>query len=584
MGHHFRIVAGLGLLLLLSAASVRGQWSIVAPNLLEPEQQYTGAIQFHNGFAWAGTRSLYYSNDSGITWKRCLSFPSIQPASGISDISIYDSLHVLVGVINEGLFLTTDAGETWKNILPSTLTQHTIIQVAFNRSSSTIYMLDQGVDNSFFMSLDGGSTWTGVRTTVSSSALPLCFAIGADQRLYVFVISVPYNVPNAGWINMSTDAGKTWSGNSSHTDGDCNTISVDSCDGRRLYLINENAVARAGNEVRIDLTTNAGASWEARNSHTVDFTKPRWPGYYNGSLANTGRVLYAGTVPDGGDGIIRSTDKGLSWQNIGGPTEYFDTRAIAAINDNIVLVLDKDGSIWRSTNSGGDTVISESRFKVLTSNVKADTLGGLVEVPFTIDGLIRPEDVELVLHYDGSVDYLGSFSPSGVKLDIPGEQWAGRSKLLIDNVTPNVIAGYATFRVFNDLNSDAHATFDSVRMLSSPTFCEQSGSADAGTSTISSPSSCGASLLSRWVHLDQQPQLVVQPNPTTGNVWISSSHDLGDVRIEVYDMLGKMRNAIESRIKQGNRFEVTLPAEKGIYQVLLRASDEVFSLRVVRRE
>ncbi len=69
--------------------------------------------------------------------------------------------------------------------------------------------------------------------------------------------------------------------------------------------------------------------------------------------------------------LQRSTDDGVTWTNIGGPTQEFDTRTIAAVNSNIVLVLDANGSVWRTMNSGGDSLTlaetSTSRALVISS-------------------------------------------------------------------------------------------------------------------------------------------------------------------------------------------------------------------------
>ncbi len=70
---------------------------------------------------------------------------------------------------------------------------------------------------------------------------------------------------------------------------------MDSCNNRKLYLINENTVQRSGNEARIDMTSDAGATWQTLSEVPLNF--------YNGSIASSGNVLYVGTVPNGGNGV-----------------------------------------------------------------------------------------------------------------------------------------------------------------------------------------------------------------------------------------------------------------------------------------
>ncbi len=337
-------------MLAVAAPSLRAQWKEIALNVTLPPSQHVGALRFRDGVAWAGTTSLFVSTDTGVTWNLV---PSFQINSGISDIAIYDSHNILVSTFAEnqfgsgsggGLFLTTDGGQTWKNFFPGT----NFSQVAFNGSSSVLHAVES--DASIFVtSLDGGATWNQANTTQSSTIGSLCFGIAQDKTIY----AQSYNLGQReqGWVNTSTDLGQTWSGNSNLTDGDCETLAVDSCNNLRLYFVNENVAqnAQTGNyQSKIDLTNNAGTTWQTTSSYNADF--------YSGSLASTANVLYVGTVQGAGKGIgvERSTDFGGTWQNIGGPMEYYDTRTLAAVNNNIVLALDENGSIWRTVNKGGD--------------------------------------------------------------------------------------------------------------------------------------------------------------------------------------------------------------------------------------
>ena len=218
-----------------------------------------------------------------------------------------------------------------------------------------------------------------------------------------------------------------------------------------------------------------------------------------------------------------------------------------------------------------------------TSDQTTDTLGATVSVPITLNGLERAENVDLVLHYDGTVDYLGSFSPppSGVRLDIPGDSSLGRSVLSITGATSGAVLGYAKFNVFNDSNEAAHATLDSVTVLTQTSPCEYS-MPDSATSTITTLSGCAISILSQLIHLDKEPVLSVVPNPANGNVWISSSDDLGAVTIEIYDMLGTCQVTLSTQMTKENPFELLLPAKSGVYNILVRSAAGTRTLRVVR--
>ncbi|HEY3874252.1 MAG TPA: T9SS type A sorting domain-containing protein, partial [Candidatus Kapabacteria bacterium] len=387
----------------------------------------------------------------------------------------------------------------------------------------------------------------------------------------------------------------------------------------------------------------------------------------------TGAAPIEGTITTtSGIGVSRSTDGGITWKNIGGPLESFDTRTIAAADNNIVLVLDTGGSVWRTLNSGGspvpkqfsaspatlfqaDTVFcdsltrslqfsrwgclspSVSSFSIIggdsasfeannlsydsilvtlhgikqgnqnaqlvltlddgsrdtvslagyvasapnalslsTSDVKTDTLGGTVSVPITISGLEKPEDVTLILHYDGSVQYLGSFSPTGMRLDIPGDSSYRRSMLSISRAISDSIIGYAKFNVFNDSNSSAHATFDSLTVLTQTSPCEYSLLTPV-TSTITTLSGCAIPILSQLIHLGIKPAFTIVPNPTSGSVYLTSNVDADVTTIEIYDMLGTNEGTFVVPLSASVPSELMLPKAAGIYTIVVHSTmgDEV---------
>ena len=243
------------------------------------------------------------------------------------------------------------------------------------------------------------------------------------------------------------------------------------------------------------------------------------------------------------------------------------------------LILNLDNGSSDTVALAGYVNLTPAITALSTQDQSTDTLGATIQVPITIQGLTRPEDVNLVLHYDGSVDYLGSFSPAGARLDILGDSSYGRSKLHIGGAVPNQIAGYAEFNVFSDSNEDAHATFDSLDILTATTPCEYSFAAST-TSTIYPPKGCAVPILSQLVHLGWEPEFTIVPNPNSGAVWITSSADVGDATIAIYDMLGVKQSEIRSKIS-AQPLELRLPAPSGVYTIEIRSASGTRTLRVV---
>jgi hypothetical protein len=215
-----------------------------------------------------------------------------------------------------------------------------------------------------------------------------------------------------------------------------------------------------------------------------------------------------------------------------------------------------------------------------SANEATNTVGGDVSVPITITGLTHPENINLTLHYDTTLQYQGFFDPSNVKLDIPGQQWPGRSKLNIASAQSGVVAGYARFTVFADSTVKPQVTFDSLDVLSATSPCEYT-LPSAVTSTITPPSGCGTTILSQVLQSGQIPTFTIRPNPTMGDAELTSSLDLGDAEVEIYDMLGIKRADITVTLAKDTPAHISLPDAAGIYYLRIKSAAGISSMSVI---
>ena len=645
------------MLLAIAGGETRAQWRITVP-MLVPVDGGGSAICFNGGILWiVGNQQLFRSVDSGITWSVAGAFPGF-----LVDVDFIDSLHGVIATQSD-TYLTSDGGVTHKSL------GFVSNSACFGQDTLTIGAAQVFGTNTGFLSVtsDGGNTWQ-----TNSRGLPLCVRRLTNGGLMFFS-----DVKPNGFLTWTLDKGATWAGGGTGIDWDSYSFAQDSCDHNRIYLSHEDVgavVAKTYTDKfsKIFLTTDMGNTWQTIVSNPEPF--------FSGSIAAGRQAIYCPTVASG---IYRSLDRGMTWSSIGGPNIAFDTRLIAAINDNIIIALDTEGNIWRTDNSGGDSVLLQPGLGTLqlsthslftttsltcgdsdvepitmqgfgciplfvartafvgadsasyhinylgsdsisvvfapqgtgqyqcnlvltlgdgttdtialggtttggnfpltmaTADQKTDTIGATVSVPLQFNGLMGTENIDVVMHYTGAdLVYDSSVDLLGGKVDVPGEQWQGRSMLHLANAQSGVIVGYARFNVFSDSLTKPVVTFDSVHVQAAG--CKYQLPAPV-SSTITPVQGCGTQLISELMRTGHIPNLSFSPNPTMGEVIIFSSSDLGNTTIEIYDMLGTKRSQTELTLTANTPAQLILPQADGMYTIRVRSAAGVFSSRVIVR-
>jgi len=677
----FRPYLFLALLSVALSTPAFAQWQNVGPNVL-PAGDY-GALAYRDGILWAGGDALVMSNDLGKSWSAVSSFPG----RAVKDISFCDKLHGVVGT--EGaLYITNDGGNSWHAEFVAITNQ--FVQVYCGDGGRVMYALNF-TGSEFQITTDGGANWRATKHGDVGGQTGHCFAIARDGAIYIFS-ALGSASSQRGWTDVSRDTGLTWT-KSNFVDGDSYSLAADSCDASTVYLLNEDCASTNDNLSQVFRTGDAGGSWSPLNAATRP--KP----FYAGGMSTTAYTMYLSTVDSGTqNGVWRSTDEGVTWKSIGGPSTARDARSVLAVptieqtdrratnakhNDNTIFAIAVDGSIWATYNGGGDSLpsfppygkqylsvddrssidslfaadtircnnftravglvptkcnresisgfhiegadsanfsvvkltsdslyldfhtsesdtigaaraiavidfndgdhdtISLRGFRappphlgVVTTDVHTDTVGGTVKVPIVIQGLLEPEDIELVLHYESPLIYEGSFNLLGYPLDVPNERWIptstgqGRAKLGIAGAIANQVLGYARFTIFSDSDVRPVVTFDSLQIVN-PQPCQyvpQYTATERSTSIVTPAFRCGDDILSRVLH-GKQPLFTIRPNPaSTGEISIETTVAMPGARIHIYDVIGVERIAT-SRSLSGASTPITISLPPGLYYV-----------------
>jgi photosystem II stability/assembly factor-like uncharacterized protein len=660
-----RCIGLIFLCLLLDAdTNVFAQWKNISPNLLGkyPAISEGGVMVYRFGKVWAGVQGkLWMSSDDGNTWNDRTPFNFTAPST-FFDIDFFDGNTGIVSLDNGIIVMTKNAGLTWKDISPPS--RGRCYGAKFIGSADEIALGYNG--SAIGITRDAGATWTW-------STFPKfneCDDIHTDRNGTVYAMMVGGNLRSS--IIISSDYGASWQITAGKFDVDCRSFALDPCDTNTFYVANEEFYNITDNIRTLYISNDRGNSWYKADSKPFDFL-------CGSVIATQNSTIYFQTM---NEGIRRSTDGGQTWRTIGGPSGMKDSRLVAAKDDNILFALDANGSIWKTGNSGGDSIlvapgkgiltvsrnvlfefdtlficstpisqflkfvrtgncpprilkatvegIHSSSYSISffagdslsvdyipqtggdqdakliltlndgtqdtivlkgvgiaphplalsTTDQATDTLGGSVNVPITISGLDHGEDIDLILHYDSKLIYNGSYSTTNVKLDLPGEQWSGRSKLYVAQARPDMILGYSRFTVFNDSLTKSQVTFDSVSVITAISPCQYLLPVFV-SSTITPPSGCGIDIVSHFIHTGEIPQLSLMPNPTTGEVSVISSADLGEGNITIYDMLGTQRGTKTVSLAKNIAAKLLLPSANGIYCIRITAAERTYDLRAV---
>jgi photosystem II stability/assembly factor-like uncharacterized protein len=320
----------LGILCLFGANNAAAQWQRLSQ--IDGVSTYGrfGCFVFKQGVFWAGNVSLYRSTDNCQSWSPISGTLS---GSTIMGLDFYDRSNGIL-VDHEGkVSITHDGGITWT-------TAYNIgaygISARFGNSQNE--MLVGTESGNAWVSHDGGMTWAShaLQSWVQD------FAKLPDGSLRVFCSTGGYGL---GLLYKSTDNGDSWTPLPGTTGSDVWSFAADSCDPNYIYLVNEEAAGANNQDAYIWVTTDGGQSWRTTlRMNSMNLA---------GSVALGQHSVYCQTTVSG---VVRSTDQGATWKLIGGPNGTLDSRQIVAVTDNEIYAIGAQGDVWRTINSGGDSV------------------------------------------------------------------------------------------------------------------------------------------------------------------------------------------------------------------------------------
>ncbi|MFI5236944.1 MAG: T9SS type A sorting domain-containing protein [Ignavibacteriales bacterium] len=302
-------------------------------------------------FAPNPERGIYKSTDGGVSWNQSL---FVSDSTGGIDIIIDpnnpdrmmaamwervrrpNSSH-LYGP-SSGIYITTDGGTNWVEILPSTglpdPNSQNVGRIGLAISQvnpDIVYSLYiSGTDIiSVFKSTDFGTSWVDKDpdNELSSNGFSWYFGqvrIHPTNPDQIYVLDVEFM--------MSTNSGDNWTErNISHVDQHALTFNP----------VDPN-IAFSGNDGGINISTNAGLNWGPPAQI------PATQFYEIGLDANNSLASYGGTQDNGTN---RTSDGGLNnWEHIFGGDGFYVI--VDFTNSNIIYAESQNGYLGKSTDGG----------------------------------------------------------------------------------------------------------------------------------------------------------------------------------------------------------------------------------------
>ncbi len=234
-------------------------------------------------------------------------------SAGAASFIIDPSDNFYVGSF-DGLYKSTDYGKTWNKLT---------ITVPDSDQDFRAVAIDKNGN------LLAGDNWYLLRTTDQGQTWSILYS---SDRLSSYIGTIGVNgdtlfvAQNRGLWSRSTDNGLTWSQTEHSSDGIHGMVWAN--DGRIL------AGTHYGGGIH--RSADNGATWQGLRSGV------------NWSMAKTSNGhIFAGTE---GEGVLRSTDIGDTWESTGPDTPSIFTLAVTP--DNHILATGESGNVYFSTDAG----------------------------------------------------------------------------------------------------------------------------------------------------------------------------------------------------------------------------------------
>jgi photosystem II stability/assembly factor-like uncharacterized protein len=327
-------------------------------------------------FVAAASGGVWKSLDDGTTFKPVFDKTDVQSIGSIAiDPSHPSTLWVGTGEswmrnsvsVGDGIYKSTDDGETWTN-MGLRNSEHIIRIIVDPKSSNTVYACAPGklwsdsADRGVYKTTDGGATWSLVLKGQNLSTG--CASLAMDPKNTNVLFAGMWDFRRKGWtfrsggdgpeatsgsgLFHSEDGGKTWTQLDAKTSKGLPPkpwgrveVTVAPSDSSVVYALVESAHSS------LYRSSDGGKSWEPRDHSQMMIWRPFYFGRLVVDPKNPDRIF-----KPGGD-LIVSLDGGKSFSSSSGRNSHGDWHDVwIDPEDTNHVVGGDDGGLWISHDGG----------------------------------------------------------------------------------------------------------------------------------------------------------------------------------------------------------------------------------------
>jgi len=248
----------------------------------------------------------------------------------------------------DGLFKTTDGGNTWHSV--DGFRNELVYSIVFSPQNHRIIWV--ATSYYIYKSTDGGQTWKSYDPALTLGQLRYYYTIAVDPQngdtAYIGT-SGPFGFTSLGRVYKTSDGGETWERTSLIADHDVWGLTIDPQNTQTIWAVTGPEWVRRGSIYR---SQDGGASWS--KIHTG--LKRGWF-YFIVIHPHDSNIVFVG----GENGLYRSRDGGITWAQLE-PKSWCRAFSFAPEDPDKLYTawydLKRDESVISKSTDGGETWVT----------------------------------------------------------------------------------------------------------------------------------------------------------------------------------------------------------------------------------